>query len=270
MARLKRYKLKDFPVPGSVFSMPLADGRLGICRVLRVQTDRKGEPQALVAASDWIGHIPPAINDPGLRRTLVLTHHSWVREPQRLWISEPPPATYIKLGTIKLSREDETVECNSYSGWESHAIQVLAQWRWDHDRAAVLREDAREKAARDKIDAQAAFDRKRHLSRVTLSEIAERSLFPSWTDYTPKRDTRDLEKIIKNFIRNLSKPAKPLERKFVADQLKVVVQKINELDSERQFIETVEREDLFDLFEEILHAGKHPDLLDIVDETRDW
>ena len=37
MAKIRRYKENELPAPGSVFSMPLADGRFGVVRVIRTK-----------------------------------------------------------------------------------------------------------------------------------------------------------------------------------------------------------------------------------------
>lgn len=251
--------------------MPLSDGRFGVCRVLQVRSNPKGHPEALVAASDWIGHAPPALTDPAVKRTLMLTHHSWSDEPECLWVSDPPPKTFTYLGAIKLSKKDQEATCNSYSGWERLPLQVLLQWRWDHDREAVLREDEQEKAAKEKQYAKAASTREVYLSKITLPDLLSKKLFRTWNRYQKASDTKAVEKIVKSFIQTLAETRRPLTRKFVTQELKACIEKINTPDQERNnIIETVEREDLFDLFEEILHAAKQPDLITVVDATRDW
>ena len=273
MARRKKLTLEDYPKPGAVFAMPLADGRTGICRVLRVELNENRKPHALIAASDWIGAKLPPIDDPAIRHTLVLTHHSWNEEPEVLWVGEPPPPKFLKIGEIKLTAADKKRDSNSYSAWESLAYQVLAQWRWEHDREALLREDAKEATANQKKQAQMAADRTRYLAQVTFRQLLSTNLFPAWEEHPPyptKKFTRDLEKLVKDFIRVLAQAEKPLQRELVATQLKNCVHKINALDGNNGCIETVEREDLFDRFEEILHASKQPDLLQIVDDLREW
>ncbi len=49
------------------------------------------------------------------------------------------------------------------------------------------------------------------------------------------------------------------------------MENLNDFDAQNNnFIETVEREDLVLLLEEILSAAKHPDLVDEIDNWRDW
>jgi hypothetical protein len=270
MARRKKHKVEDFPAVGSVFSMPLADGRLGICRVLRIKVDIKGYPVALVAASDWIGHSPPPLDDPSVRRTLILRHHAWAGSPECIWVSDLPPKTFRNLGRITLSKEEKEIDCLVYSGWEGLQLQVLLQWRWDNEREAVLREDAEKKAIKEKKSAKAASDRQEYLLRLTLPQLLSKELFPTWKEYPKAKDKRAIEQIIKTFVRTLSECNESLTREFVAKELQSCVVKLNDLDEERRIIETVEREDLFDVFEEILYAAGQPGLLSVVDDTRDW
>ena len=270
MARRRKLKIEDFPTAGSVFAMPLGDGRFGICRVLQVRLKLKGRPEALVAASDWIGDAPPALTDPAVKRTLMLTHHSWADEPERLWVSDLPPKNFTNLGAIKLSKIDKETTCNSYSGWARLPAQVLLQWRWDHDREALLRADKQEKAAKEKQYAKAAAAREDYLAKITLPQLLSKRLFPNWNRYQKPNDTKAVEQTVKSFIQTLAETRRPLTRKFVAQELKGCIEKMNTLDQERNMIETVEREDLFDIFEEILHAVKQPDLLTVVEDTRDW
>jgi len=76
---------------------------------------------------------------------------------------------------------------------------------------------------------------------------------------------------MQSFIRCLDAAPKPLLGDFVLVKLKECVQAINRLDSEQKgFIETVEREDLCDVLETILHAAKFHELTERIDDWRDW
>jgi hypothetical protein len=138
--RRKRNKL-PLPPAGAAFAVPLADGRFGVCRVLRQNTaeelKRHGADCRLVAGSAWIGDRVPDVRHPMLRPILHLTHHAWKNRPQMLWVSDPPPEDFIPLGAIEPSPEEQSQECYASGGWESCRIQSLAQWRWDHDREAA-------------------------------------------------------------------------------------------------------------------------------------
>src|SRR5437867_3448186 len=101
--------------PGDVFLAPLQDGRLSACRVLQVAADHS---QALVAGSTWIGTEPPDLTDPRLRQVFGLNHHPNAGEPDVLWVSDPVPATFTRLGTIAPTKKQSGLKCLAMSGWE--------------------------------------------------------------------------------------------------------------------------------------------------------
>jgi hypothetical protein len=270
MSPRRKYALGDFPAPGTVFAMPLADGRVGVCRVLRVDATL-GALAALVAASDWIAEKPPRLSDPAVRRILVLDHHNHSGRAEIIWISEPPPEEFRKIGEIEVLREDREAESNSISGWNFLSGQVLAQWRWDHDREAVLVEDAERKDAEQSARAEEAGKRAAYLSSVSFSDLLAKDLFPQWEDYPPKAAKKGCQRIIQSLIRSLEAGDRPLERDFVVRKLKQCVEEINHLDSQHgQFIETIERDDLCEVFEDIVGAAKFPELVGSVAKWRHW
>lgn len=270
MPRRRKYVLEDLPEPGTVFAMPLADGRTGICRVLkRVMNDRL--PCVLVVASDWIADEPPALRDPAVRRTLMLTHHRWSGKPEMLWIGEPPPKEFRKLGCIEVLRKDTKADCGSFGYWDALPLSVLNQWRWDHDREKVLTEDAARKVLETKKQAGALRKRAEYLATVSFTDLLAKDLFPTWGTYPPRASKEGCQQIVGVFIRTLDAAPKPLLCDFVREKLKECVQSINRLDSEQNgFIETVEREDLCEVLEVVLNAAKFPDLTESIEDWRDW
>ncbi len=109
------------PSPGDVFLMPLSDGRFGVCRVLRENTESErvthGEPCVLVAGSAWIGDHALDLNDKRIRQISLLTHHSWQKQPDLNWVSDPPPDDFQKIGTIEPSASDNRKQCMSFGSW---------------------------------------------------------------------------------------------------------------------------------------------------------
>ena len=169
------------------------------------------------------------------------------------------------------SSKDTKADCGSYGGWESLPLQVLLQWRWDHERKKVLAEDA---AKRDLEVAKGAdVTRKRfaYLANVSFADLLAKDLFPNWDEYPPKKAKEGCRRIVQSFIKDLVAAPKPLARDFVRDRLKECVQELNKFDlKQKHFIETVEREDLCEVLEEVLHAAKFPELAESIEEWRDW
>jgi hypothetical protein len=271
MARKKKPLL---PKAGTAFALPLGDGRFSVCRVLLdTSSDRSKKSNGatiLVACSSWIGDQVPHADDPALRPILHLTHHAWNNYPNVLWISDEPPQDLIPIGTIEPTAEEQTIPCMSYGSWKSLTLHPLAQWRWDHERDSVLAEDVskqiKDKEAREKSQRE----RDQYLERITLDELRGRRFFPMWKDYSPAKAIRASRKLMSNLVKellNLGPGASENERLAVLQQC---IESFNELDAEMQFIETVEREDICEEFEAIVHAcglGHHKDL---ADRWRDW
>lgn len=269
MARRKQYQECDFPAAGTVYVMPLADRRVGVCRVLRVGSDL-GSPAALVAASPWVGGEAPSLASPEIRKTLTLTHHKWAGKREVVWLSEPPPASFRQLGRIELPKKDLETDSGTYAAWSSLPLQVFAQWRWDNEREAVLAEDIERERNAAREQARRGEERKQYLAKVTLAELAEKDLFPQWDEYPPPAARRGTLKIMHELIEQLRREPE-LTASAARTHLETYVRKLNRLDHlHRGFIETVERDDICEVFEEILAAAKFPELLETIHEWRDW
>jgi hypothetical protein len=271
----RRRKKTALPAPGAAFAVLLDDGRYGVCRVIRGTTDeeaaRKGADCVLIAAAAWIGEAVPDADDPALRPILHLTHHAWDGRPELTWVSDPVPGEFIPIGTIEPTAEDKDIECLSYGGWASARIQPLAQWRWDHEREAVLAEDAeknQKEAQRRQSEEKARGD---YLANVTLEELRERTFFPHWKTSPSKKAIRGSREIMQETVAKLLELGPKAAEAARMAALKACIERFNEFDAELgYFIETIEREDICEEFEAIVHAcglGEHEDL---ADEWREW
>ncbi len=264
----------SLPKPGDVFLMPLGDGRFGVCRVLRENTaeERKGHgaPYILVAASPWIGSDTPDLGDPQLRKIQKLTHHSWKNDPNILWVSMPPPDDYRLIGTIKPSPADKRRQYSGSGGW-AFAYQVLTEWRWAHDRDAVLREDAEhaEKQAREYKE----FERRRREARgaLTLEGLRNKRRFSDWKGYAPDDVITPCRAIFRETIDALLALGNKRKEPAILPILQACIERLNTLDDQNQhFIETTIAEDLIEDFDEIVHACGLHDHEDLVNRWRDW
>jgi hypothetical protein len=261
------------PKPGDAFLMPLGDGRFGVCRVLRENTaeERKGHgcPQVLVAGSPWIGTAAPDLGNPQLRQIQKLTHHSW-NDPNLLWVSDPPPGSFRRLGVIAPTRSERVRKCYSSGGW-FFAGQLLMQWRWDHDREAVLREDREyeEKMAREY--AKAEKRRQEQLGALSLEALKKKRRFTDWKGFVPGKALTASRAIFRETVEAIlalgARPKKPAVLKV----LKECVRRLNELDAEHDhFIETTVAEDLCGEIDEIAHVSGLRDEEYVADRWRDW
>src|SRR5688572_28417054 len=177
--RRPKYTASDFPEPGSVFVAPLPDGRLCAGRVLRSEFEG-GAHAVLLAASAWIGDQDPALSESKLRETAVLTHHAWGSHQNVFWSWDLMPAEFRIIGVLDLSESDRQATSQSHAGWQSVPIHAFLQWRWDHDREALLAEEAREEAAEADRRRIRAERRAAYMNSLTLESLAERNWFPEW------------------------------------------------------------------------------------------
>lgn len=270
----KRKKL-PLPAEGAAFAVPLEDGRFSVCRVIRVTTSdeakKHGEESVLVACSAWIGDAVPDSRDPALRPILILTHHKWNYIPEILWISVPPPDDFIPIGSIESTPEEKTNECLTFGGWGSAQIQPMAQWRWDNERNSVLADDRIQDKEGSHKRQREQQDRETYLANITLEELRDQEFFVRWNECPPPKAIHASRRIMRDTVQQLlelGRTAQESERMVI---LQRCIEQFNSIDAEMDhFIATVEREDICEEFEAIVHAcglGAHRNL---ADEWRDW
>ena len=268
MPKRPKYRESDFPPPGTVFVAPTSDGRLAAGRVLRRQFEG-GAQAALVAATPWLGTEPPPLHLPALRETLVLNHHSHKNRPEIFWAQEVMPPDFQIVGEIELSADDLAATSDIFGGWQGVTIHALKQWRWDHDREALLRDEALEKAERAETQRKQAEARAELMRTLTLDSLATRTWFESWEDVQSNLPVHECRALMSSLVNDL-RAAPKLTMAVVRRRLKESVKDFNHLDKDRHFISTIEREDLCEAYEQILCAARFPQLADEVDQWRQW
>lgn len=270
MPRKKRIPL---PSQGDAFAVPLADGRYSVCRVVFDATSEAARQWkchiVLVVGSQWIGSEIPKADDPSLLPILHMNHHSW-NQLNTVWVSEPVPDAFIPIGKIPPTASDLEIDGRTFGGWEMMALEPLAQWRWDNDRAAVFREDDEERRRRDEERKKAAAKLKNELARVTLEDLSSHKFFPRWKIYPPAKAIRASRDFMKTTVRSLIELGNDACEEDRMAILRSCIESFNELDAVWECIDTVVREDICEEFDKIVHAcglGKHANL---ADEWRDW
>jgi hypothetical protein len=272
---MAKKRTRRLPNPGEAFAMPLADGRFGVCRVLRSgpteDPDALGAGCVLVGATAWIGTAPPDPADPQLRSLLVLKHHGWGRHLQILWCGEPPPATFRRLGVIEPSREEQQLECNSFAYWDNFPLQVLLQWRWDHDREALLAEEETERQQEELARQEAASRPDPRLLALSWESLRNEKLFAGWQGYVQLGQLRGSRKIMRQAIDALEALGPEPPEWAVLDVLRRTVEHFNALDEETDhFIDTIEREDICERLYDLVHLTGLEGLDEVADCWRDW
>jgi hypothetical protein len=258
-ARKPRPRPLEQVEPGDAFALPLEDGRWGVCRVVRKSSD----PLAvLVAASAWLGDAPPTdLTDPLLTTTLVLTHHSWNSTPHIHWVTDPVPVDVVPLGKLPLRAGEAPGNAFGWGGWESHRMQPLLQWRWDHEREAVLAEDERERQQKQAAEEEARFGY-RPLPPA-LEELRKQKVYAG-ADYPSPEEIRLSRRIIRDAIDELIALGPDGDEVEKLDVFRRAVERFNET----EFIDTVERDYLCELFDNIAESAGLTDY--DVTAWRDW
>jgi hypothetical protein len=197
---------------------------------------------------------------------LILTHHNWDGRTNLLWVSERVPEDFILLGRIPLSNEDANAECDSCGGWENHRIQPLLQWRWDHEREAVLAEDEQK---RQQEEASREETRYGYLPSLSLPELRRVTPFEGWTDYPSRKTLRQARSIVRDLIDELIELEGSGDEASMLDSFRRAVDRFNAIEAgDDPFIESVERDHLCHLFEQIADAAGLSDY--DVSAGRDW
>ena len=92
--------------------------------------------------------------------------------------SGSPPDSFTRLGTIEPSVGPERVLA-VWTPWQNLAREVLTQWRWDHDRKAILIEEA-VATGHWKSEPTVREARNRELEHLTLGLLLKKRRFSGW------------------------------------------------------------------------------------------
>lgn len=267
-------KKPQLPSAGDAFAFPIGDGRYSVCRVLldlnSKQSKRMGVNSILIACSAWIGAKVPRPNMVALRAILRLNHHAWKNVANAVWVDEEPHADLIPIGVIEPSARDKRIRCYTFGSWHSVTIQPLLQWRWDHDRAAVLAEDESAARAAMQQNETARQDRQDYLNKVTLEDLRRHVFFRRWKTFPPASYIKASREIMSGAVAALLKLGRGAPKKARLAVLQACIESFNESDAKTHWIETTAREDICEEFDVIVHAcglGEHEDL---ADKWRDW
>ena len=253
------------PAPGTVFAVPLADGRFGMVRVLALD----GIDSALISVSPWIGHeneLAGALQDARAKQVLSLTHHEWKGEPQILWVSHAPPETWRRLGVIPVD-PSEVKPCSKYGNWDSAELQPLEQWRWDNQREKLDPKALANKRAKVRMARLRAARRKKE----TLASLLRKRWFQGWADPALASTSK---KLVLDAISDLATGEQPKELDAILAGIRGCVEALNRVNLERGgtgFGQT-EREDLVEaLLRMGLAAGVEESAVEsVVDASRTW
>ena len=117
------------------------------------------------------------------------------------------------------------------------------------------------------VDADAEVTVECNPESVTLEKLAETQWFASWDpELDTTRQARELVSRLVEELRNVPKRTKAL----VSKPVRAAIKDLNKLDKKQQFIDTIEREEICEAFEQIVCAAGQPSLVHEIDNWRDW
>jgi hypothetical protein len=279
MVTSPKYCEDDFPPAGSVVVIPLSSGRFGVATVVKCVTGvdtTESTPtrqiintRVLVVPARWVGAEPIRPSDADIRNSLCLTHHSWNSEQQACWITDLPPDGVRFVGSIELMPEDLTMDSVKWGNWDNLSHQIHLQWRWDHERDELLRE---EEAERKSIEEKSRLHVARQaeiLRTTTLESLASRVWFTQWDDEWEVSFRREAQILIGDLIRDLRMLPKPIKSQ-VCKNMRQCVEAFNRLNAQESLIQTTHCEDILNALYLIATVTKHPDLMEQLDALREW
>lgn len=153
----------------------------------------------------------------------------------------------------------------------SHAMQIAdGEWRWAHDREALVAEAEEQQAA---LRAQAERQRTR-LKGLTLERLLSETPLADWSPSPPFPSpafTEAARAKLHGACRELQRFGAKPRKGEVRAVLKALVLWLNEADRiAEEVIETEEREALCAALEEIAFAARQPALVAEIDDWRSW
>jgi hypothetical protein len=261
------------PEIGDAFLMPLPDGRFGFCHVIDVpgkDANLLFKGKTLVELSSWVGTEAPDLNDPRLRQVLVETSHNSGPNTWRVVVSGAVPESFKRLGTIEPNATKEQVIA-IFTRWEGLAGAIYTQWRWEHDREALLR-DAEAEIERFKAEqAESAEQERAKLEKMGLEALLKKRRFSQWKGDRPDRAIGACRKACREAIKALIAIGPKPTKRAVAGVVRRCVEQLNSLDEQYDgFIETGEREELCREIDEIVYVAGLRGCDGMADEWREW
>lgn len=186
------------------------------------------------------------------------------------------------LGTAALSEDERELARRSASRLPGSVYGVLSgasriaegEWRWRHDREALLAEVEMAKARNDAEFAARDERYRNRLQNLTWQKLLADTPFAKWTP-SPPYPPEDFVAAARDMIRNACLELQALGPKPRKAAVRAVLQRcmtwFNEADARLGgVIETEEREDICAMLEEMAFVARQKSLIDEIDAWREW
>lgn len=270
--------MSKLPEPGEMFALEVSKGIDVRFRVLAAL----GKTRCVVLMKHAAG------ND---FEPQPFAHHHWNRPMLGGWVSEAPPSELRALGVVALrpGEREQVLHPETWVklpkktaalshkvlplvGWPLLLTDARAQWRWEHQRAAVLAEDAKlEREKKAKFEAALAAQGKRQatLQKKGVASLRRRRFFTAWKGAVPAAMIKAAEAAMREAVLSLEgkSPAQAARR------LSRLVRTFNALDGHHgRSFDTIDAEDIMEAVGTVAFACGVDDAVfdDVVDAVRDF
>jgi hypothetical protein len=279
--------VSKLPEPGEVFALEVSKGTEVLLRVVAalgktccvVVTRHSGPPVKKAPQSAELFEVQP------------VAHHDWNRPQLGGWVSEPAPSELRPVGALPLrSGEAERVlhpetwvklakktaelshKVLPLCGWGVLISDARTQWRWDHERAVVLAEDAkleREKQSRFEAALAAQGKRQATLQKKGVASLKRKRFFAAWKGAVPAAMISEAETAMREAVWSLEdkSPAQAARR------LAMLVRTFNKLDGHHGYaFESTDAEDIMEAVGQVAFACGVEDAVfeDVIDAVREF
>jgi hypothetical protein len=162
---------------------------------------------------------------------------------------------------------------NSFGHWAYARGAAEIEWRWRNDPEVFAAEWAKEEAAKKEELAERSKRVNERLKNLTIPILRADRLLPEWEEGDPFPPPEFVAATRARILQTMDalealgeKPGKPAVRKVLTG----LMDWLNAKDAEFEAIETVEREQLCQVIEELCWAVGQPKLVEEILDLREW
>lgn len=255
---------------GQIFAFPLnIASYFGACRIVRL--DRGG---GVLAALSWLGETRPTLEQVHECALAYDNHGPFEGNPMLYWGAQAPPSgfEYIGLSTPgSVELELTTCHCKGrvclckrrQGGWKACRASLVRYWQWKLDRESYEEQRAAIRQEFARISAQ----QQRAPAPRSLAEFRQMTLFAGWEGYLAPYLIETCRRILHETVDQLAGLSQAENDARLAI-MQACIEQFNALNAQHTFIETLEREDICEVFG---HLARLLGLdADLADRWREW
>jgi hypothetical protein len=178
---------------------------------------------------------------------------------------EPPPPEFRYLGIVTPAPAEERMNPDAYSKfWRNWGQYILQEWRWQHDRPALVAELEQRNGAGS---VQLFLEEKQRRAEMTLDALRKTRFFADWEGFLSPSMIRASRKIVRQAIDGLIALGPRPTKKQAVPILRQFTESFNALAHK---IDTISRENICEVFNEIVRVAGLKRCEQLIEEWRDF